>query len=61
MQKIKKTNEIMKKMSKYIINIFNDKKNFIKKSIVSRSVYDEKLNWETIAKKLHIIIQKNII
>ena len=54
-------NEPIEKISKYIINIFNHKKNFIKKSIVSRSVYDEKLNWETIAKKLHIIIQKNII
>ena len=53
-------NQTIEKISKYIIKIFNDKKNFIKKSIISRSVYDEKINWETISKKLHIIIEKNI-
>jgi glycosyltransferase involved in cell wall biosynthesis len=53
-------NNSIEHISKYLINIFNNKKNFIRKSIGSRNVYDEKLNWNVIGKKLESIIIKNI-
>lgn len=44
-------------IAKYIINIFQNKKNFIKKSISSRAFYDKNLNWEIIGSKLKKIIE----
>jgi glycosyltransferase involved in cell wall biosynthesis len=44
-------------IAKYIVNIFTNKKNFIKKSNSSRDFYDKNLNWEVIGKKLKKIIE----
>jgi glycosyltransferase involved in cell wall biosynthesis len=44
-------------IAKYIVNIFKNKKNFIKKSTSSRDFYDKNLNWEVIGKKLKKIIE----
>jgi glycosyltransferase involved in cell wall biosynthesis len=44
-------------IAKYIINIFQNKKNFIKKSNSSRDFYDKNLNWEIIGNKLKKIIE----
>jgi glycosyltransferase involved in cell wall biosynthesis len=49
-------NDDLDKISNYIINIFNDKKKFIKKSLLSRNEYDKKLNWDVIGDKLIKII-----
>ena len=54
-------NNSIEHISKYLIKIFKNKKNFIRKSIVSRNLYDEKLNWSEIGKKLESIIIKNIL
>ena len=53
-------NNSLENISKYLIKIFNNRKNFIRKSIDSRNVYDEKLNWGVIGKKLKRIVIKNI-
>ena len=53
-------NSPIEHISKYLINIFNNKKNFIRKSIDSRNIYDEKLNWSDIGKKLKSIVINNI-
>lgn len=49
-------NDDLDKISDYIINIFNDKKKFIRKSLLSRNQYDKKLNWDVIGDKLIKII-----
>ncbi len=48
-------------IAKYIINIFQNKKNFIKKSNSSRYFYDKNLNWKIIGNKLKKIIDKKLI
>ena len=53
-------NEPVEKISKYVTKIFKDKRNFFKKSVESRNVYDKKLNWSYVGKKLENIIIKNI-
>jgi glycosyltransferase involved in cell wall biosynthesis len=50
----------MDEISKHIINIFKNQKKFIKNSYSSRNIYEKKLNWNIIGKKLNNIILKNI-
>lgn len=49
-------NESLSNISDYIINIFKDKKKFIKKSLLSRGEYDKNLNWDVIGSKLSKVI-----
>jgi glycosyltransferase involved in cell wall biosynthesis len=51
------TNTNIELIAKYIINIFQNKKNFIKKSNLSRDFYDKNLNWQVIGNKLKKIIE----
>jgi len=55
---VKKDN--LKKISKHIINIFQNKKYYLEKSLSSRIEYDNKLNWLVIGDKIKKIIKKFI-
>jgi glycosyltransferase involved in cell wall biosynthesis len=43
--RFKLTEENVDLIAKYILNIFKNKKKFIRKSIMSRNEYDKRLNW----------------
>lgn len=49
-------NDNMDIISDYVLNIYSNKKLFIKKSLESRKHYNKKLNWDIISKKLYRII-----
>jgi glycosyltransferase involved in cell wall biosynthesis len=46
----------MDTISDYVLNIYNNQKLFIKKSLETREQYNKKLNWDVISKKLYRII-----
>ena len=52
-------NEDVEVISNHLINIFKNKKKFLKKSYSSREYYEKKLHWNIIGEKLKKIINKN--
>jgi glycosyltransferase involved in cell wall biosynthesis len=54
---IKKDN--LEKISRHVINIFQNRVKYLKKSISSRIEYDNKLNWLVIGNKIKNVVRKN--